>query len=312
MIKILITGGLGYLGARIANQLSINNQNKLYITTRKKNYNYINFNNCEVIHENLFDGKELDKVLKDIDIVIHTAAMNHEECESFLSEAKEFNVNFTKILFEKSIKHSVKKFIFFSTTHVYGLEHENVITEETNLNPTNSYAKLKKNAEEIIMSLEKKSSIDCYILRISNVMGPPHLAETNCWKLLCNSLAIESLKGGKYLSIKNPYQYRDFLCISDFCKIIEKLINFDQNKGTKVINIVSGKTLSILEMADLIVSRVKLLNGKVIKIKTERENFVKNIITFSNRKAKSFGLEFNNNFKREIDHLLKFVNDKII
>ena len=46
MIKILITGGLGYLGARIANQLSINNQNKLYITTRKKNYNYINFNNC--------------------------------------------------------------------------------------------------------------------------------------------------------------------------------------------------------------------------------------------------------------------------
>ena len=106
MTKILITGGLGYLGARIANQLSKNKLNKLFISTRKKNHNYINSSNCEIINTNLSNKTELDKILKNVDIVIHSAAMNHDDCDKYLDEATEFNINFTRILYEKSIRFS--------------------------------------------------------------------------------------------------------------------------------------------------------------------------------------------------------------
>lgn len=307
MNEILITGGLGYLGARLAKHLSSKKINKVSLSTRQNNHQKFKLNNCTLVKANLLDPTEVSELCKNKKTVIHAAGMNHHECEKHSQDAFNFNVEVTKSLLQKSILLGVKKFIFLSTVHVYGSKQNKTIDEESLTNPESYYAKLKVEAENIIIDLAKNSNIECHILRISNVVGPPVFLQTNCWSLLCNDLAMQATNEKNTLVIKNPSGKRDFLCMRDFCKIIEKLESEKYNKSTQIINLVSGKFLSVLEVAKIIADKVKMLEKRELKIKIKNKIHDEDLIVYSNQKARNLGLKFDNNLEHEITDLINFI-----
>ena len=138
-MRILITGGLGYIGARLAKYLIKNTSNTIIIGTRK-NIDTIDWlPKVKFVNTLWNSSKELEKICQDVDIVIHSAGMNAMDCSAEPSLALEVNGIYTARILQASINQKVKRFIYLSTAHVYSAPLEGKITERSickNLHPT--------------------------------------------------------------------------------------------------------------------------------------------------------------------------------
>ena len=136
-MNILITGGTGYLGARIS--LSLSKNNKIFIQSRKKKNSKLNYKNIIQFKYNWKDHSILDKYLKNIDVIIHTAGTDSKFCENYKKQAQECYVNNTDILYYYAMKNNISKIFNFSTTQVYGSK-KGQINEDCSVDLYNNYA----------------------------------------------------------------------------------------------------------------------------------------------------------------------------
>ena len=134
-MKILITGGFGFIGGRVSQYLA-NQAHDVIIATRSPSslFNLPAF--AKVININLDKLDTLTDACKNIDLVIHAAGINSQECLENPIAAHRFNAIGTKNLLNASIKNGVKRFIYLSTAHVYSARLDGIIDEFTpTLNP---------------------------------------------------------------------------------------------------------------------------------------------------------------------------------
>ena len=178
---ILITGGLGYLGGRIAQSLLTTNKYKVIIGTRKNQKDLPKqLVGCDVVLIDLLEKNSIQKSLKGIDIIIHLAAMNANECAKNPSNALLVNGLGTLNLVQSAKDSGVKKIIYFSTAHVYGSPLLGDISEDTLVAPSNHYAITHRIAEDYINKVGRAGKINTTIVRLSNAIGRPINKYTHC------------------------------------------------------------------------------------------------------------------------------------
>ncbi len=275
MKKILVTGSSGFIGFHLAKNLSvknnvlgIDNHNSYYSKTIKKKRLSIlkkkkNFNFC---HLNLTNEKKLKKIFKIFkpEIVFHIAGQpgvlySFKNPNSY----KINNIDATKTLLKLCNNSNVKKFIFASSSSVYGDQKKFPIKENFSLNPKNYYAKTKLKAEQIISNTFKKNQIKFIIFRFFTVYGPFGRPDMFIHKFL------NSTKLKKIIKIHNKgLNYRDFTYIDDVIKILKASLNRKLNN--KIINICRSKPIR----TDNLISILLRYNGKK-KTKIKLINFVK-------------------------------------
>ena len=163
-LKIAVTGGNGFIGTKILNELS---KNKIRnISLQRKKSSYVNKN--IVFYDLLKFNKNKMKFLSNVDVVIHTAALVHKGPMSRYKYLKS-NYKATKFLVDQCIKYKVKKFIYLSTMSVYGLTScKSKININFPVNPITNYAKSKLLSENYLLS---KKKIKISILRLPSVYG---------------------------------------------------------------------------------------------------------------------------------------------
>lgn len=164
-LKVAVTGGNGFIGTKILEELS---KKKIRnISLQRKSGNKVTKN---IVYFDLLKlSKNKMKFLSNVDVVIHTAALVHK---GPLNENKYLRSNYkaTKYLVDQCIKYRVKKFIYLSTMSVYGLiSSKSKIDINFSVNPITSYAKSKYLAENYLLS--KKEKIKISILRLPSVYG---------------------------------------------------------------------------------------------------------------------------------------------
>ncbi len=245
MKNILIIGGLGYLGGRIAKHLSEQNY-KVYITTRKQSCDYPDNvpTNCEVLTTDYSSYSDLNKLMNGIDCVIHLAGPDAHthfiNAESLINA----HVDLTEKLLHASRQCLVSKFIYLSTIHVYGSNLKGIINEETKPLPEEPFSKAHYEAENIILS--NKDNISKVILRCANTFGAPYFDNEKCWKLVVNNFYKNAIETG-VITVKSPHTHRTFYPVSLLCKQIEGLIINDNFDG--VFNVGEKESISMMEMA---------------------------------------------------------------
>jgi len=129
-MKILITGASGYLGGRISSFFSSMSKYEIILASRRAVKIPNNFKNIKVIQINWKDEESISNACKNIDVIIHTAGMNAQDCYINPKEANNVNGIYTARLVENAILNKVKKIIYFSTAHVYNSPLKGIITEE--------------------------------------------------------------------------------------------------------------------------------------------------------------------------------------
>lgn len=178
-MKLLVTGALGHIGSKLIREYSKREDIELIrmldnLSTQRfcSLFNLPEKKKYEFIEGDITNRECIKSALKGIDVVIHLAAIT--DAPSTLNNSEntfKINLEGTKILLEESAKAGVKKFLFPSTTSVYG-EAEGVVDELTSdLRPQSPYAEAKLKAEQEAVMAYKNLGLHTIILRMGTIFG---------------------------------------------------------------------------------------------------------------------------------------------
>jgi UDP-glucose 4-epimerase len=270
-MKILVTGGAGYIGSHIVKTLG------------EKGHDIVVFDNLSYGHEwallcgrlikgDLADEAFIDEVFEDekFDAVIHMAAFVVVD-ESIRRPLLYYKNNFVNALnlTEMCLKHGVNKFIFSSTAAVYGIPDKVPVTEDMPLLPINPYGVSKVMVERVIRDVSQVNDFRFVALRYFNVAGADPLARIGQARKDATHLITVALRtaiGKKELLniFGSDYDTHDGTCIRDYIHVddlaaahVLSLEHLAAGGNSKVYNCGYGHGYSVKEVVD----RVKMVTG---------------------------------------------------
>jgi UDP-glucose 4-epimerase len=313
-MRILITGGFGFVGGRIAKHL-VQAGHQITLGTRHS-ISYPDWlPQAEVAQISWDDEKVLERICDDVDVIIHAAGMNAQDCSIDPISALAFNGLVTARLVTAARQAGVKKFIYLSTAHVYGNPLVGTITEKTcprNLHP---YATSHLAGEQAVLSTYSCGELQGIVLRLSNAFGSPMHKEVNCWMLLVNDLCKQVIETHKLVLNTSGLQHRDFIGLAEICCVVERLIDADQLENAKVFNVGAGLSKSVLDMAKLIQQRCTKLLGFTpeLQYKKSETNERHDSLIYRSDNLNALGISCKNqNNTVEIDNLLLYCQSTFI
>jgi len=255
--NILITGGLGYLGGRMAKYFSDNGY-RVLITTRKPENNFPKNIpvNTSVIQVDYKSDEQLNEAMKGIDTLIHLAGpdvhTNFEDPDILIKR----HVGLTRRLFQSAQRNNIKHFIYFSTIHVYGNNLVGTVTEETKTLPIYPFAIAHLEAEKIVNY--PQTELVTTIIRCSNTFGAPYFENEKCWKLVVNDFCKSAFHNGKLVINSSGQDYRNFIAVYDVARATHHLLELNNERGTHdLYNLASLNTVRIIDMARRIQKELK-------------------------------------------------------
>lgn len=311
-MRILIAGGFGFLGGRLAVHLA-KSSHEIVLGSSKSRCIPAWLPQARVAHLVWDDRLSLEQSCLGVDCVIQAAGMNAQECAADPVEALSFNGLATARLVSAACRARVKKFIYISTAHVYDSQLAGKITEENCPNNLHAYATSHLAGEQTVLSASHRGEIQGIVVRLSNAFGEPTHKEVNCWMLLVNDLCRQAVEKQKLVLRTSGIQYRDFVSLSWVCEVLENiaLSNF-VTVNSNIFNIGAGDSKPIIEMAQLIQLRCKQVLGfeptlhQPADCGTEQPK----VLNYRIDKLTKFGFKTNEiNVTSEIDNLLRYCNN---
>jgi UDP-glucose 4-epimerase len=302
---VLITGGLGYVGGRIAQFLAQKSDYYLLLGTRKKDSPKPDWLiNGKLVYLDVLDQTSLNNAVQHADIVIHLAALNEIDCAADAQKAFLINTTGTSNLVEACKNSFVERFIYFSTAHVYG-QLKGTVSEATPVLPTHPYAITHKYAENIVLTAKHFKG---QVLRLSNAFGAPVNLQVDRWSLLINDLCRQAVTTNQLVLKSNGQQYRNFITLTDVCRAVEFLALQDKQFFPGVINLGSQNNWRVLEMVNLIVKQAVKVMGNEPKVifPEDKQGMQDDFLLYSIEKLLNTGFVLTNDFELEIENTLKF------
>ena len=219
LMKLLITGGMGFIGSHLVEKLSGKN-NKILVLTRtlSKRSNLSNVSkNITIKKVNLTNFQRVGKIIQDYkpDVIIHLAG-NTSHSKSFENPLKDLDANTKSTLFllEKIRQRNMKcKFILGSTFIVIGKPRKLPINEETECHPGTIYGVNRLTSEYYCKIFHDMYGLDTNIFRITNSFGPREQIIPN--KNAVNFLIYQAFKKNDLNIFNSGKFFRDFIFIDD-------------------------------------------------------------------------------------------------
>lgn len=310
-MKILITGGTGFVGGRLAKRLA--EENEIYVSTRKtpdKNKLRLFGHVTPIDHHSLLEAGNFPAV----DMVIHLAALNELDSVKYPSDAIRVNVDETRIILENSISKNVKRFIYFSTAHIYGSPLVGRITETSLPGPIHPYAITHLAAEHYVLAASSQNRINGIVIRLSNSFGAPVSADVNRWTLLANDLCRQAVEKGRMKLLSNGCQYRDFVCLTDVEDILSAMVDREHALKYSVYNMGSGLSMRVIDIARIIEQLcVTVLKKNVpIELPAQSPATEEKKLEFSIDRLLTEGFRIRNDVHLELERLLQFCSEHFL
>jgi UDP-glucose 4-epimerase len=310
-MRILVTGGFGYLGSHISNHF-LNRGHEVKILSRSPHPELSQWSRqFKIIIGDVSNFSSIENCCRDVDAVIHTAALNEVECREKHEEALLVNGYGTRNMLEDAYKNSVPRFIYLSTFHVYGLAKTEIITEETLPDPLNSYSITHYLAEGYCRQFEAERKLRTYILRISNGYGTPLFKSIRRWTLVLNDLCAMAYNQKKIVLKSKGTQERDFVAIKDILQGIEIFVENDvEPQHSNIYNLGGENNVSIISLAKIVAGVYKDRYNETIPVEIPRDAAEPDITAsfkFSIGKIKKLGYRPTAIMKDEVHNIFKLL-----
>ncbi|HVO73656.1 MAG TPA: NAD-dependent epimerase/dehydratase family protein [Ignavibacteriaceae bacterium] len=290
--RVLITGGGGYLGSKLAEKLTGTNS-KIFLVDVKFNpiavYLSENYPNVQLLTADLTQKDQVIEICSKIipDLIFHFAAfLNRSRDFSLYDLLYEVNVKGTLNLLEAIKKIPYKGFYFASSSEVYGSKNNPPFTENQIPSPVSPYSLSKLMAEQLIQTFSDIENKPYTILRIFNFYGQGMSKD-----FFINQL-IDTLKSNQEFKMTAGEQVRDFLFIDDLLDAIIFICGSSKNERD-IFNICSGKGIKLKEIAQQIAKQLDKTSLLSIGSLPYRENEIWNMYG-SNSKLINLGFSIKN------------------
>ncbi|MEL6384803.1 MAG: SDR family oxidoreductase [Cyanobacteria bacterium J06626_18] len=312
MKRILITGGLGYVGGRVAAAVATDPAYQAVLTTRSKEVTQVDWlPQAEVIALDLMSDEACLQACKDIDTVVHLAALNEIDSGKDPQQALQVTGLGSLKLLQAAQAAEVPRFIYFSTAHVYKAPLVGTIDEEAVPRPAHPYAITHKTAEDFVLAAGDRTPIQTLVIRLSNGFGAPTHAAVNRWTLVANDLCRQAVTTGK-LTLKSPgLQWRDFVTLEDVGRAVHHFLTPETDWGNGIFNLGGENPLRIIDVAEIIQQRCQAILGftPAIQRPDPKPGEACESLDYRVDKLKATGFALQGNIEREIDATLKLCKD---
>ena len=240
-MKIIITGGSGFIGSHIATQLK--KEHNVTIFDMKKNIADIDF-----IKGDVTNLESVKSSISNCDLVVHLAAsLGVVNVERHPVQTLDVNLGGTKNVLEACRANNIKKIIFSSSSEVYGEPIKVPIKETDKAIPITTYGISKFTAEEYIKSYSKNYGIEYTIFRLFNVYGS---TQDTRWVL---PEFVDKAISNKQISVHSDgSQVRAFCYVSDIVSAFQSAL---ETANSEIINVGNDSyPISIKDLAEKIIS----------------------------------------------------------
>ncbi len=260
---VLVTGGAGYVGAvTVPKLLKAGYKVKvldLYLYGDDVFEGVAESANLKQIKGDLRDTKLLDRELAGVDAVIHLACISNDPSyELNPSLGKSINYDAFLPLVELSKKHKVQRFIYASSSSVYGIKADAEVTEYLPLEPLTDYSKFKALCEDVLLK-EATEDFTCLIVRPSTVCGySPRLR----LDLTVNILTNHAVNRGEIL-VYGGNQKRPNIHIEDMAELYLQSLQWPHEKIHRKIYNVGFENHTVSQIAEMVRDEI----GGHVKIK---------------------------------------------
>jgi UDP-glucose 4-epimerase len=307
--KVLITGGRGYVGGRVVQFLAESGFSLRVGSHRVGLPTPIWLKGAEQINLDLLTDKDLEAACRGVREVVHLAAVNEIVCAQAPEQALLVNGLGTLKLLSAALQAGVRRFIYFSTAHVYGAPLAGVITEETLPRPLHPYAITHRVAEDFVLAAHRQRAIQGVVLRLSNGFGPPAEAHVDRWTLLVNDLCRQAVTSGKLTLRSSGLQWRNFIPLSDVARAVKHVLELpDDLLGDGLFNLGGNGALRVIDLANRIAGRcsqVLNLTAPIIRPAPEPRE-ASEPLDYRLDRLESTGFRLTGNMDEEIDGTLRF------
>jgi UDP-glucose 4-epimerase len=318
-MKIVITGGNGYIGARLCNYLAGKRKQIIPVCFPSTPIDEVWKNKMSAIIEgDLRHDKTIAKIVElDPDVIIHLVSLDHFDSEKEPGLVNNINVLPTWRLLDACTKTGLKKFIYFSTIQVYGKFPDKLIDELQPVKTVNIYGLTHLLSEQICEHYNRKATTNIISVRLSNSYGEPIFRDNNCWLLAINDLCKTAFLQKKIHLISDGSPQRDFIHGNDVCQAVNILIDTNiKSVENNVYHISSGQTVTLLELAKTIRDVYQNRYGHLLPISTPDKIITgfetpknNNRYQISNEKIKRLGFSPDYNIGSGINSLFNYLED---
>jgi UDP-glucose 4-epimerase len=267
-MRICIVGGSGYVGLHLAVTLS-RQSNAITIFSRNPpviDHEFTDIPITWMAGDVLINNDIQSIVNADFDAIIYCVSLNHHVSQKNLRQA--INVNFLpfEALTDRLVQKKFSgKILYFSTMQVCGALPPGVrVSESYPAFPLNHYGMTHLLCENIVSMYNKLDKLDIASLRLSNSYGYPVDPNADCWWLVVNDLCRSAILNKKIQLQSDGSPQRDFIALDDVTSAVDLLLR-SNDKLPNLINIASGQTHTILELAKII-SDLTSESGEMIPV----------------------------------------------
>jgi dTDP-glucose 4,6-dehydratase len=251
-MKLLVTGGAGFIGSNFILYWLKNHPQDKVINLDVLTYagNLENLKSVEAsssysfIKGDITDKRLVDKIMKDIDVVIHFAAESHVDRSILGPEVfVKTNVLGTQVLLESALKHKIKHFHQVSSDEVFGslkLGSSAKFTEGSCFQPNSPYSASKAGADCLVRAYFKTFGLPVTTTNTSNNFGPYQFPEKFISQTITNLL--EDKKVPVY---GDGRQVRDWLYVEDHCRAIDLVLSKGKIGETYLIGGLTDDVLNL-------------------------------------------------------------------
>ena len=303
--RVLITGGAGYVGSALVPKLLKKNYKVNVIDLMIYGETLPKDPNLKIFKGDIRNIECVKKALLDCDAVIHLACISNDPSfELDKKLGKEINLDAFRPLVEESVRAGVSRFVYASSSSVYGLKKEKNVDENMSLEPLTDYSKFKADCEKILMEFQS-DNFTTTTIRPATVCGYSPRQRLDLVVNILTNLAYNNRK----ITIFGGSQMRPNIHIDDMTDLYVFLLGLSKDKVAGKIYNAGYENNTILELGNT----VKNVVGDDVELISSRTDDNRSYHISSKKIKSELNFEAKHTIKDAVlDLVLAFKKKKII
>lgn len=306
---VLLVGGFGNLGGRIAAHLGSLEDHHIVLASRKKQNAPDWAKSAQTIQLDLTDPATFSNIPTSVNCIIQLAGTNDVDSAQNPELAHRVTVEGTSALLSNAVDNGIERFIYFSTAHVYGAPLTGNFTEESPTKAVHPYATTHLEAESAIGTAHDRGEILGIRVRLSNGFGRPMAYETADWRTLTSDLCRQAVLEKRMDMRTDGLQERNFITKTDIARAVHHLIGLPKADASNgLFNLGGSNSQTLLAMANMIQERAQKKFGVGIPLhRPEPTTTDIQHLNFDIRKLLNTGFTLTENALGEVDEFLDMI-----
>lgn len=254
MAKYIVTGGAGFIGSHITDQL-VARGDEVHVIDNFLTGKRERLNPKATLHEvDIRDFEKLASIFAGAAGIFHTAAQPRMQLS--IREPRltnDINITGTLNVLLAARDAGVRRVVYSASSSAYGPRHPMPLTEDMMPEPVIPYAIQKRVGEQYCVMVSRFYGVETVALRYFNVYGPRQTTEVDGPYATVIGILLEQRAGGRNMSVvPDGHQCRDFTHVADVARANLLAMGSDRVGQGEIINIGTGKNYSVLKVAEMI------------------------------------------------------------